>query len=208
VLIPRPDSETLVEAVLAWIADRHRPLRILDLGTGSGCLLLALLSELPAASGVGVDRSVQALQLARQNAERLGLAARTGFVGSDWGSALAGGFDLIVSNPPYVAEADWQQLMPEINRYEPRAALVAGSDGLDAYRRILPQARPLLGNTGAIFFEIGAEQAEAVIDIAASAGFQCADIRDDLVGFARCLRLRFVDAPSANKQLGNKAFPV
>lgn len=208
VLIPRPDSETLVEAVLASVADRHQPLQILDLGTGSGCLLLALLSELPAARGIGVDRSAQALQIARQNAERLGLATRTGFVSSDWGSALAGRFDLIVANPPYVAETDWQQLMPEINRYEPRAALVAGSDGLSAYRRILPQVRRLLGDTGAIFLEIGAEQAEAVIDIAASAGFECADIRDDLVGFARCLRLCLVDAPSPNKRLGNKAFPV
>ena len=208
VLIPRPDSETLVEAVLASIDDHRRPLRILDLGTGSGCLLLALLSELPTASGAGVDRSLPALQLAQQNAERLGLAHRTTFIASDWGSAVAGRFDLVVANPPYVTDADWRQLGPEINRYEPQAALLAGSDGLDAYRRILPAARRLLTDTGAIFLEFGAGQAEGVIDIAASAGFEYTEIRDDLVGIARCLQLRPVETPPANKWLGNKAFPV
>src|SRR5918994_1331594 len=122
VLIPRPETETVVEAVLAQLPDRNRPLRLLDLGVGSGCLLLALLAELPHATGLGVDDSAAALAIAERNAERLGLAARADFRQGRWGAGLRERFDVIASNPPYVAERDWDALQPEIRRFEPKAA--------------------------------------------------------------------------------------
>lgn len=190
VLVPRPDSETLVESVLAWVKDKRRPLRILDLGTGSGCLLLSLLSECPAACGVGVDVSAAALDVARANAERLGLARRSAFVQSDWASAIDGRFDVVVANPPYVTDADWERLAPEITRHEPRLALVAGADGLAAYRRILPELPRLLDQSGMAFVELGAGQFDAVIDLAHAAGLQSGGACDDLAGVVRCVQLR------------------
>ncbi len=136
-LIPRPESETLIEA--RWAFRVHpEARRILDLGTGTGCLLIAALTEFPEAFGVGVDRSPDAVRLARDNAVRLGVAGRAGFMCGDWGEALTGRFDLVLSNPPYVESGVIPGLMPEVARFEPRAALDGGPDGLDAYRRLIP----------------------------------------------------------------------
>jgi release factor glutamine methyltransferase len=189
-LVPRPETETLVEAVLAWV-EEHRggeaEMRILDLGTGSGCLLLALLSELPHAWGVGVDLSAAALAVARDNAEALGLARRACFAVGDWGGGLGGGFDLVVANPPYVSDAELATLAPEIVRFEPRLALAGGADGLAAYRAIAPQLRRLLVPGGAAFLEVGAGQATRVSAMLAGHGLQGVDFKTDLAGVGRCL---------------------
>ena len=139
-LDPRPETETVVEAVLARLTDREQPYRFLDLGTGSGCLLLALLSEYPQASGIGVDVAYGAAITARHNAARLGLGERASFVAGDWGAGLAGGFDAVVANPPYIATADLAALMPEVRDHDPRRALDGGADGLAAYHAIAREA--------------------------------------------------------------------
>ena len=140
---PRPESETVVEAGLALIPDRGAAMAVLDLGAGSGALLLALLSELPRADGIGVDVSPGAVVLARANAAALGLGRRCRFIAGDWGSAIRGRFDLILANPPYVARADIARLGPEV-RHEPERALAGGADGLDGYRALLPDVARLL----------------------------------------------------------------
>ncbi|MSO89490.1 MAG: peptide chain release factor N(5)-glutamine methyltransferase [Rhodospirillaceae bacterium] len=190
VLIPRPDSETLVAAALDWTSDRGAPLRILDLGTGSGCLLLSVLSELPNAHGVGVDISAHALRVARDNAGRLGLRARAGFVQGDWAGALTGEFDMILANPPYLAETELHALAPEIARFEPPVALFAGDDGLACYRALIPDLTRLLAEAGAAFLEIGAGQAAPVASLARNAGLIQSMARKDLAGIDRCLVLR------------------
>lgn len=190
VLTPRPDSETLVEAVLATIADRTAALRLLDLGTGSGCLLLALLSELPAAHGIGIDASAPAAALARDNALGLGLDRRAAFSVGDWTSGLSGRFDLIISNPPYIATGDIDALMPEVGRYEPRMALEGGLDGLDAYRALIPGLAARLAPTGLIALEIGAHMGELVLEIARQRGLAILSRHRDLAGIDRCLLLR------------------
>ena len=191
-LIPRPDTETLVEAALAAVGgDKARPLRIADLGTGSGALLLALLSELPAARGIGTDVSTAALACARSNAAALGLADRASFVACDQGAALAGGFDFIVANPPYVASSDIAALQPEVRDFDPRRALDGGSDGLAAYRAIAGDARRLLASDGALVLEIGAGQLEKVTSILARAGLiPAAAPRSDLAGAPRALTVK------------------
>jgi len=189
VLVPRPETETLVEAALEAFPDRTVPLRILDLGTGSGCLLLALLREYPNAVGVGVDRSAEALAHAARNARRHGLDGRALLVRGDWGRALAGPFALIVANPPYVASGELADLDPEVARHEPRAALDGGPDGLAAYRAILPDLGRLLAPAGVACLEIGAGQATALAALAEVAGFRVA-VRPDLAGIPRCLVLR------------------
>jgi release factor glutamine methyltransferase len=186
-LDPRPDSETIVEAALDFAPDRSAPLRILDLGTGSGCLLLALLSELPHAFGVGVDVSVAAARVAAENAMALGLGARSAFVVGDWGRMIAGRFDLVISNPPYIPTNDIDNLAPEVSQYEPRLALAGGADGLTAYRDILPGLPGLLTPTGVVVLEIGADQAPAVSALARTAGFRVASVRADLASRDRCL---------------------
>ena len=148
VLVPRPETETVVEAALAPIADRRRALNLLDLGIGSGALLFALLSELPNAVGVGTDRELGALKVARSNAENLGLASRVHFVACDFGAALGGGFDLVVSNPPYIATKDIASLDADVRDHDPRLALDGGADGLDAYRAIGRDAARLLAPGG------------------------------------------------------------
>ena len=190
VLIPRPETETLVEAVLAQLPDRDRPLRLLDLGVGSGSLLLALLSELPQATGLGVDDSAAALALARRNAERLGVAARADLRHGRWGAGLRERFDVIVSNPPYVAEGEWDHLQPEIRDFEPKAALVAGPDGLDAYRALAPHCARLLAHGGLCALEIGSGQGDAVATLLAAQGLIVAERRRDLAGIDRCLIAR------------------
>lgn len=183
-LIPRPDSETLVEAALAAAGPAPR---VLDLGTGSGCLLLSVLHERPGGWGVGVDRSEAAARVARDNAARLGLAARAAFVVGDWTGAIGARFDLILANPPYVGTSE--TLDREVAGYEPRSALFAGPDGLDDYRRIIPALGALLTPAGSAHLEIGHAQADLVWEIAAAAGFTPA-LRRDLAGRPRCLSLR------------------
>jgi release factor glutamine methyltransferase len=174
-LDPRPDTETLVEAALAVIDRegwRERPLRLLDIGTGSGCILITLLAELPMAVGVGVDVSLPALALARDNARALGVGPRASFVASDWLDAVSGNFDLVVANPPYIATADIGGLGREVAAHDPLPALDGGHDGLDAYRRILPRLRQLLQKGAIVLFETGADQAEAVQGLLGDAGLE------------------------------------
>jgi release factor glutamine methyltransferase len=187
VLVPRPESETLVEAALAQIADRTAPLRLLDLGTGSGCLLLALLSELPRASGLGTDCSAAALATAKSNAQRLALAERAEFRAGDWGRGLAGPFEIIVCNPPYVAQVDAESLAPEVRAFEPEEALFAGPDGLLAYHALAPDCARLLAKDGMVFLEIGQGQGAAVERIMRPHGLRLVASRPDLAGIERCL---------------------
>lgn len=188
-LTPRPDSETLVAAVLGEIADRRAPLRLVDFGTGTGCLLLALLSELPAASGIGVDVDPDTVEVARANATRLDLAPRAQFMPGHWGRPLGGEFDLIVSNPPYIATGDLPVLAPEL-RYEPRLALDGGADGLAAYRALIPDAARLLRPAGLLALEVGVGQASAVNELLVASGLTSAGVRRDLAGIERCVLAR------------------
>jgi len=190
VLDPRPDSETLVEAVLDALAERARPWRLLDLGTGSGCLLLALLSELPQARGVGADKSIAALDVARRNAARLGLATRARFVETDWCHGVEGRFDIVVSNPPYIRSGERSALMPEVALFDPVDALFAGAEGLDAYGRIATGLSTVLAGDALIALEIGAGMAAAVSAIMVSQGFRPSGRRSDLAGRERVLLFR------------------
>lgn len=185
VLIPRPDSETLIDVALRLC--NPPPARILDLGTGSGALLLACLSEWPQATGLGIDASPAALAVAAANARRTGLAARASFRAGNWGQGLAERFDLILSNPPYIAEDE--QLSDEVRQHEPASALFAGPDGLADYRRILPQLPALLAPGGLALLEIGHTQGPALLAMAAGQGFQ-ASLHPDLAGRDRCVALR------------------
>lgn len=187
-LTPRPDSETLIEAALDWGSSRAAEgLRVLDFGTGTGCLLLSLLSEWPAATGVGVDVSAAALAVAQGNAEVLGLAARVRFVESDWGRAVPGRFDVVVSNPPYIAEGALAELAPEVAVFEPRLALAGGPDGLAAYRALAPWLARKLADGGAIFLEIGQDQADPVEAVLVESGLTTVRRVPDLAGIVRCL---------------------
>jgi release factor glutamine methyltransferase len=191
-LVPRPETETVVEAALAAIdsaGPRDRALRIADLGTGSGALLIALLSELPNASGLGTDVSRKALAAARDNAGRLGVVARTEFTVCDFGAALTDIFDLVVSNPPYIASADIDTLSPEV-RYDPRRALDGGADGLDCYRTIAGQAPRLLRPNGDLVVELGISQEPAVATLFRTAGLIPSPARPDLLGIPRALHAR------------------
>lgn len=186
-LVPRPESETIVEVALEFLARRQAPPRILDLGTGSGCLLLALLSEVPAASGVGVDVSPEALAVACENARSLGLEERAALLCANWTSALSGAFDIVVANPPYISERELVMLAPEVRRFEPRIALSAGEDGLAAYRAILPELPRVLAPDAVAVLEIGAGQAEAIPCMAERLGMQVVGTRNDLAGRPRCV---------------------
>jgi release factor glutamine methyltransferase len=188
-LVPRPETETVVEAALAAIdllGSRGRALRIADLGTGSGAILLALLSELKTAFGVGSDLNPRALVMARDNARRLGLH-RAAFVACDLAAALRGPFDLIVSNPPYIASGDIATLAPEVRLFDPRLALDGGADGLNFYRAIAAAAPALLAPAGTVIVEIGAGQAEPVAAIFAAAGLAPSAARPDLNNMPRAL---------------------
>ena len=170
-LVPRPDTETVVELALEMLrAPARRPLRIVDLGTGSGAILLALLSELPDAFGYGTDISVEALRTARGNAVDLGLASRAAFVACDYAAALSGTFDLIVSNPPYIRSLDIAGLATEVRDHDPLRALDGGADGLDAYRTLIPQAARLLAPGGILAVEVGEGQSADVEPLMASVG--------------------------------------
>jgi release factor glutamine methyltransferase len=186
-LDPRPDSETLIDEALAGIADKKAPLSILDLGTGTGCLLLALLSELPNAAGTGIDRSEEAVATATANARRLGFGQRARFAVGDWGAGLAERFDLVVSNPPYIPDAEIETLAPEVVRFDPLAALAGGPDGLDAYRTIVAQLPNLLKSNGKVIFEVGAGQAADIVALLVTAGFSGIGTRCDLARVERAV---------------------
>lgn len=184
-LDPRPDSETLVEAALAAAPDRL--LRVLDLGTGTGCLLLAVLHDRAAAFGIGVDRSESAARVARDNAQALGLADRAGFLVGDWATALAGRFDLVLSNPPYIPDSDIAALEPEVREHDPRLALSGGADGLDAYRALAAALPDLLAPGGTAVVELGIGQAADVAALFRGAGLDIAGTPHDLAGIPRCV---------------------
>ncbi len=190
VLDPRPDSETVVEAALAHLGSRDREAAVLDLGTGSGCLLLAVLSELPGAWGVGIDKSVGACRAARENAGRLGFGARAHFVVGDWGAALGARFDAVLCNPPYIAERDIAALAPEVARHDPWAALSGGEDGLDGYRAVLAGVARLLAPGGFAVLELGQGQGQAVSALAGAGGLCTLASNADLSGIERCVVLQ------------------
>ena len=187
-LVPRPETEALIEAALAAFAGRSPPRNVLDLGTGSGCLLLAALTEFPAAFGVGIDRSPAALTVAQRNAVRLGLSDRSAFLCGDWAPAVCGGFDLVLSNPPYIPSLAIDGLMPEVARCEPRLALDGGPDGLIAYRSLIPDLNRLLTVSGVAVLEVGEGQADAVSALGREIGLAVAT-RPDLTGIPRAVVL-------------------
>lgn len=191
-LDPRPDTETLIAAVLDSVSREAlsgRPLRLLDLGTGSGCILITLLAELPYAAGTGVDISPGALRVAQENAQTLGVGPRAQFAAANWFEGLSGRYDIIVSNPPYIASAEIDGLAPEVSRHDPRTALDGGPNGLDAYRRIAAGAAAFLAPGGHLFVEIGCTQAGAVTALFERAGLAVASdgIAVDLAGHPRCV---------------------
>jgi release factor glutamine methyltransferase len=190
-LVPRPDTETVVELALELVradGDLNRPLRIADLGTGSGAILLALLSELPAAQGFGTDISDGALQTAGANAARAGLSDRATFIACDYASGLAGPFDLIVSNPPYIRSADIDGLAADVRKYDPPAALDGGADGLDAYRVLIPQAAGLLAPRAALVVEAGEGQSAQIQALMTAAGLMpIIAPKADLAGIPRAV---------------------
>lgn len=190
VLVPRPDSETVIEAVLTLMPVRDRTWRILDLGVGSGCLLLTLLREYPRAVGVGLETSPEAMAVAEENARALGVADRTTLVAGDWRApgwidALGGPFDLVVSNPPYIESAAVERLMPEVARFEPRLALDGGVDGLAAYREIASVGPKLVTPGGFLIVEGGEGQAPEISGIFATAGLRPMPPWKDLGGIER-----------------------
>lgn len=189
VLIPRSDSEALLEAAMNWFSAKDRPMHIADLGTGSGALLLAALSIFPDAVGVGLDASAGALAVASDNAQRLSFADRARFELRDWTKAGwsegLGGFDLILCNPPYIEDA--VTLAPMVSDHEPHSALFAGADGLNDYRILIPSLRHLLNAGGVAFFEIGYNQADSVRALGAEAGY-LTELRHDLAGNPRVIR--------------------
>jgi release factor glutamine methyltransferase len=186
-LIPRPDTETLIEAVLSLIPEAQTPLRVLDLGTGSGCLLLTLLAHYPLATGVGVDQSEGALAVARENAQRLGVLERAQLLRSDWDKELSSieRFSLVVSNPPYIPCG--QSLMPDVAAFEPEAALFAGEDGLAEYRRLAAIIPHRLVPEGIAVLEAGSGQAEAIKEIFESQGMIWQHNVADLQGIERAV---------------------
>ncbi|MEZ5830066.1 MAG: peptide chain release factor N(5)-glutamine methyltransferase [Dongiaceae bacterium] len=186
-LDPRPDSETLVQAVLDQVADRSAALKLVDFGTGTGCLLLALLHELPNATGLGVDVSAAALAVARQNADALGLGTRASFRQAEWDDGLSPSFDILISNPPYIPSGDIADLQPEVSAFEPRLALDGGADGLVAYRRLAPAAARLLAAEGLAAFEVGIGQSDSVAAIGRAAGLRHIATAHDLGAVPRCV---------------------
>lgn len=195
VLDPRADSETIIEAVLELAEsgqEGERFRRVCDLGTGSGCLLIALMTELDHAVGVGVDICPDALRIARHNAATHKVEHRAHFVCADWTAPLSGGFDLIVSNPPYIRSGDIAALKPEVRRHDPLQALDGGADGLDAYRRVISGARTLVDPGGWLVVEAGAGQAAEVKHLMKAEGFRLDDsfssVVCDMAGVERCVR--------------------
>lgn len=188
VLTPRPDTETVVEVALAAFPDVTQPISVLDLGVGSGAILLAILAERPAAKGLGVDVSDEALAVARENAANLDLNTRCALLRGDWTAGLADeNFDLVVANPPYIPTADIETLDPEIRDHEPRLALDGGADGLDAYRFLAPEILRVLKPGGVFAVEIGYDQAERVEALFKGAGALNVQTVKDLGDRDRCV---------------------
>jgi release factor glutamine methyltransferase len=190
-LVPRPDTETLVELALEMLragGELNRPMRIADLGTGSGAILLALLSELPAAQGFGTDISADALQIAAANAARAGFSGRATFIACDYATGLSSPFDVIVSNPPYIRSADIAALAIEVRHHDPLAALDGGADGLDAYRALVPQAARLLAPGAALVVEAGQGQSGEIEGLMTAEGLAPASApKADLAGIPRAV---------------------
>lgn len=190
-LDPRADSETLVEAVLAH-ADKAKPLTILDLGTGTGCLLLSLLQELPLARGTGIDINPDAVKIAGENAAALNLTAFSGFMVNSWTDFRPDApYDIVISNPPYIPAGDIETLDPEVRDYDPHLALAGGADGLDCYRDITAVLPRLLKKDGLAFLEIGADQAISVNEVLAAGGLTVLQTLTDLSGHNRCIVARW-----------------
>ncbi|MEM6743290.1 MAG: peptide chain release factor N(5)-glutamine methyltransferase [Pseudomonadota bacterium] len=190
VLDPRPETETLIAAALEGpLARTDAEARILDLGVGSGCILLTLLAERPFATGLGVDRSADALDVARRNAQALGVAGRASWLEGDWFQQVRGRFDLVVSNPPYIPDAEFDALAPEVRLWEPTGALAPGGDGLAAYRAIAKGLDAALADGGGALIEFGAGQADAVARIFDDAGFAALLLHRDLDDRPRCLEI-------------------
>ncbi len=208
-LDPRPDTETVIEAVLRRVPDRDEPLRLIDLGTGTGCLLLAVLAEFPAASGVGIDIAEGAVRTAARNAVYLGFADRARFLVGDWATAVSGNFDAILANPPYIASEALALLPREVACHDPLRALDGGKDGLRSHRAIAKAAPRLLSSNGILVTEIGAGQADAVATIMQDNGLIVDGIEKDLAGIARCVIAR--PAPhdkQGQKKVGMRFRPV
>jgi release factor glutamine methyltransferase len=185
-LDPRPETERLIDVALEVIDRaglRREPLEVLDIGTGTGCILLTMLAELPAARGIGTDLSREALSVARNNAGALGLSDRARFVEGKWSAACRGPFDIVFSNPPYIASGEIAGLEPEVVRYDPRLALDGGADGLGAYRAILAELDP--ARIGVLLLEVGSGQAAAVTELACNQGFALPTVHKDLAGIDR-----------------------
>lgn len=204
VLDPRPDSESLIEAALGLGIGRNESLRILDIGTGSGCLLLALLSEFPRARGIGMDISAGALDTARRNAARLGFDDRANFMHcdirrADWASQADGPYDLAIANPPYIPSTELAYLMPEVANFDPHQALDGGLDGLDFYRLITSSLARLLRPSGWLVLEAGYGQAEAIQEMLCSAGLRIFPARCDLHGVARAVTGQAASAGQARR---------
>ncbi len=186
-LDPRPDTETLVEAALALMPAKAR---LLDLGTGTGAIAVTLLAERPDATAVATDLSQEALGVARENAERAGVAQRLHLIHGSWFAPVTAVFDIIVSNPPYIPSGDIAGLSPDVRNFDPALALAGGDDGLDPYRAIAPHAASHLAAEGHVLVEIGAGQAEQVEAIFAASGFSMVERHEDLGGHVRCLAFR------------------
>ena len=186
-LIPRPESETLIEAALVFArkAADGSP-RILDIGTGSGCLLISLLCELPGAEGVATDTNFAALAVAKSNAARHGVASRANFIAASWGGTLTPAFDIIVANPPYIAEGDRASLMPDVAAYEPAEALFAGISEMDAYRALAPDLARLVAPGGRVIIELGEGLGSSVATLFAASDLEECGRREDLAGIERC----------------------
>ncbi len=186
-LDPRPDSETIIEAVFELFPDKNAALKVIDFGTGTGCLLLTILAEYPNSLGIGVDLSENTLNIAKNNAGKLGLAKRGDFILNNWAGGIDGKFDLIISNPPYIKNSDIEHLAPEVSMHEPYLALAGGDDGLDCYRLLAPSSKHLLNKEGYIVFEFGMGQENDVRNIIKQAGMQFISFRNDMAGVPRCV---------------------
>lgn len=186
-LIPRPDSETVVEAVLELIPEKNSQQRVLDVGTGTGCLLVSLLQELPQAKGVGIDVSPAAISVARTNCNRLHVLDRVQLIVSDWFSKVEGRFDIVVANPPYIVDKDIKGLDPDVRDHEPKLALAGGSDGLNSYRIIAESLSTVLKRNGFAVIEIGVNQSRTVCETFEAEGFAIHSIKKDLGDRDRCI---------------------
>lgn len=186
-LDPRPDSETLIDALLDAVPDKNRPLSILDIGTGTGCLLLAALTEYPNASGIGVDIDEDCIEIASLNAKKLSLSDRARMIRSEWAKDVTGPFDIVLSNPPYIPSGDISGLQPEVRLHDPMGALDGGPDGLEAYRNIAKTLNSQLRTDGLALLEFGAKQGSDVAGIMLAQGLRIRGFRDDLAHIQRCV---------------------